>query len=199
MRAGQRPLQRVGRQLTGRVVGIHGCGAIGKEFVKLLQPFDCQVLACDLKDRSQFYRDYGVQSVSADELYERSEILSIHLGLTDLTCGLYSATTLDKLSTSCVLINTARGSIVDEVALRERLKSGRLAAAAFDTFAIEPPEDDELLNLDNFIATPHIGSGSLEARLKMGESAIAGLTNNFIPEPGRYPFDGVTASLQETI
>jgi phosphoglycerate dehydrogenase-like enzyme len=69
------------------------------------------------------------------------------------------------------------------------LRDGRLAAAGFDAFAVEPPDDDELLNLPNFIATPHIGAGSEEARWRMGETAIEGLTDNFLPEPGRYPFE----------
>jgi D-3-phosphoglycerate dehydrogenase len=75
------------------------------------------------------------------------------------------------------------------VALRERLRDGRIAAAAIDTFAVEPAEDDELLNLPNFIATPHIGAGSEEARWRMGTSAIEGLVHNFVPEPGQYPFE----------
>lgn len=189
MRRAERPLQRMGRQLTGRVVGIHGCGEIGKELVRLLAPFDCTVLACDIKDYRDFYAEHGVQSVSFDELLARSEVLSIHLTVTNLTRGLYDAATLDKLRPDCVLINTARGRIIDEDALKERLKDRRIAAAAIDSFAVEPPTDDELLNLPNFIATPHIGAGSEEARLRMGTTAIEGLIDNFIPEPGKFPFE----------
>ena len=189
MRRAERPLQRMGRQLTGRVVGIHGCGEIGKELVRLLAPFDCTVLACDIKDYRDFYAEHHVRPVDFEELLARSEVLSIHLTVTNATRGLYDAATLDKLRPDCVLINTARGRIIDEDALKERLKSRRIAAAAIDTFAIEPPTDDELLNLPNFIATPHIGAGSEEARLRMGTTAIEGLIDNFIPEPGRFPFE----------
>jgi phosphoglycerate dehydrogenase-like enzyme len=189
MRAGARPLGRMGRQLTGRVVGVHGCGEIGKEFVRLLQPFECEVLACDIKDYGEFYARYSVMPVDFDELLARSEVLSIHLTVTDRTRRLYTAEVLDRLRPDCVLINTARGHIIDEAALRERLKSGRIAAAGIDTFAIEPADDDELLQLPNFLATPHIGAGSIEARWRMGTSAIDGLKNNFIPEPGHYPFE----------
>ena len=189
MRRAERPLARMGRQLSGRVVGIHGCGEIGKELAKLLVPFDCDVLACDIKDYADFYASYGVTPVGFDELLARSEVLSIHLTVTKLTRGLYGAATLDKLRPDCVLVNTARGAIVDEAALKERLARGRIAAAAIDTFAVEPPTDDELLNLPNFIATPHIGAGSEEARWRMGETAIEGLVNNFVPEPGRFPFE----------
>ena len=189
MRRAARPLQRMGRQLTGRVVGIHGCGEIGKELVRLLAPFDCTVLACDIKDYRDFYAEHRVQSVGFEELLARSEVLSIHLTVTNATRGLYDAATLDKLRPDCVLINTARGGIIDEDALKERLKNRRIAAAAVDAFAVEPPTDDELLSLPNFIATPHIGAGSEEARLRMGTTAIEGLIDNFIPQPGVFPFE----------
>jgi D-3-phosphoglycerate dehydrogenase len=189
MRRAERPLQRMGRQLTGRVVGIHGCGEIGKELIRLLQPFDCTVLACDIKNYRDFYAEYRVQAVELDELLARSEVLSIHLTVTALTRGLYDAATLAKLRSDCVLINTARGQIIDEAALKDCLKNRRIAAAAVDTFAIEPPTDDELLNLPNFIATPHIGAGSEEARWRMGTTAIDSLVDNFIPEPGQFPFE----------
>jgi D-3-phosphoglycerate dehydrogenase len=189
MRAGQRPLQRLGRQLSGRVVGIHGCGHIGKEVVKLLQPFNCEILACDIKDYAGFYQAHGVEPVGMDAMLQRSEIVSIHLPVTKKTLGLYSDEVLAKLGEGAILINTARGRIVDEAALRERLKSGQIGAACFDVFALEPPDDDELLNLPNFIATPHIGASTEEARWQMGITAIDGLRDNFLPEPGVYPFE----------
>jgi phosphoglycerate dehydrogenase-like enzyme len=189
MREGLRPLARVGRELTGRTVGVHGCGHIGQEFIQLLAPFQCRILASDIEPPVEFYRMHHIQSVSECELFERSEVLSIHLSLNDKSKNLYSATVLDQLRPDCVLINTARGGIVDEVALKERLQSRRLAAAAFDVFALEPTNHDELLRLENFIATPHLGSGSIEARLNMGKAAIRGLSDNFIPKPGVAPFN----------
>jgi len=189
MRAGLRPRQIMGRHLSGRVVGLHGCGHVGKEVVRLLQPFGCTILACDIADYAAFYRASGVNPVSMDALLARSEVLSLHLPLNASTRGLYGAAALDRLRPDCVLINTCRGDIVDEAALKQRLKAGRIAAACFDVFAIEPPTDDELLNLPNFFATPHIGGSAEEARLAMGRAAIRGLTENFLPEPGVYPFD----------
>lgn len=189
MRAGKRPHHRMGRHLSGRVVGLHGCGHVGKEVVRLLQPFGCTVLACDVRDYPDFYRAHGVLPVSMDELVTRAEVLSLHLPLYDETRNLYDAATLDRLRPDCVLINTCRGGIVDEQALKARLYDGRLAAACFDVFALEPPTDDELLNAPNFFATPHIGGSAEEARLAMGRAAIRGLKENAIPEPGVHPFD----------
>lgn len=189
MRAGKRPRQIMGRHLSGRVVGLHGCGNVGKEVVRLLQPFGCTLLACDIADYAEFYRSHDVTPVGMDELLARSEVLSLHLPLNRATHGLYTKAVLDRLRPDCVLINTCRGDIVDEAALKQRLKAGGIAAACFDVFAIEPPTDDELLTLPNFFATPHIGGSAEEARLAMGRAAIRGLTENFLPEPGVYPFD----------
>lgn len=130
----------------------------------------------------------GLNPVDVERLLEQSEVLSIHLPVTDKTRWFYSADVLDRLRSDCVFINTACGRIVDEQALKERLMDGCIIAAAIDAFEVEPPEDDELLNLPNFMAMPHIGAGSLEARWAMGASAIEGLTGDFIPKPGVFPF-----------
>jgi phosphoglycerate dehydrogenase-like enzyme len=188
MRAGKRPRHQMGRELSGRVVGLHGCGNVGKDVVRLLQPWNCEILAHDIRDYAEFYSEFGVQAVSMEELVERSEVLSLHIPLDDTTRGLYSADVLDRMRDDSVLINTCRGGIVDEPALKERLLDGRLAAACVDAFAVEPPTDDELLNAPNFLCTPHIGGSSAEARLAMGRAAIDGIEDNFLPEPGVFPF-----------
>ncbi len=188
MRMAERPHHRMGRQIGGRVFGLHGCGNVGKAVVKLLKPFGCKVLACDIRDYPEFYREHGVEAVSLDELLARSEIVSLHIPLNDATRGLYSAEMLDKLGPDSVLLNTCRGGIVDETALKERLYDGRIRAACFDAFAVEPPTDDELLNAPNFLCTPHIGGSAEEARIAMGRAAIYGLSDNFVPEQGKPPF-----------
>ncbi len=189
IRAGKRPVTRLGRQLSGRVVGVHGVGEIGAEFIRLLKPFGCRILGCDTKERSEFYEKYGVEAVEPDELYARSEVLSIHLSLNAWTKNLYNIDTLRALRPDCVLINTARGGIIDEKALYMALTRGWIAAAELDVFSKEPPTDDKLLRLSNLISTPHIGASSIEARWEMGITAIRGITDNFIPVPGKYPFE----------
>lgn len=181
--------RRMGRLLTGRVFGLHGCGLIGQQVVRLLAPFRCTVLAYDIADRSAFYAANGVQGVGFDELVERSEVLSLHMPLTPQTRGLYGADVLRRLRPDCVLINTARGEVVDEDALYERLASGALAGACADVFASEPAFESRLLALPNFFGTPHIGGSAAEARLAMGRIAIEGITDNFLPVVGQPPFD----------
>ncbi len=188
LRRGERPPQRMGRLLSGRVFGLHGCGHIGQHVVRLLAPFGCTVLAHDIADRSAFYAAHGVTAVGFDELLARSEVLSLHLPLTAETRGLYGSALLDRLRPDCVLINTARGEIWDEAALAQRLRDGRLAAACAEVFATEPEIDQALIDLPNFFATPHIGGSAEEARLAMGRIAIEGITRNAVPAPGVPPF-----------
>lgn len=195
LRQGGDVTRRMGRLLSGRVFGLHGCGHIAQAVVRLLQPFGCRILAHDLADRSEFFAAHGVEAVGFDELLARSEVLSIHVPLTDATRGLYDAPVLDRLRPDCVLINTARGEIVRESALRERLLDGRIAAACADVFESEPAFDSPLIALPNFFGTPHIGGSAAEARLAMGRIAIEGIFDNFIPVPGVHPFGPAAGSI----
>lgn len=186
MRAGKRPRLRNGRFLTGRVVGIHGCGNIGKEVVRLLQPFGCKIIACDIKDYADFYKQWNVELVSFEQLLARSEILTLHLPKTRQTLGLYSREVLARLRPDCLLINTCRGGIVDEDALLARLDSGALTAACFDVFAVEPAENGRLLRHPNMLATPHIGASTEETRLILVRAAVRGLTNAKVVDPQEF-------------
>ena len=187
---GEWPKRRNGRLLQGKTVGIHGCGNIGQEVVKRLQPFGVKILACDRADHSEFYKQYNVREVDPSELWAESEVLTIHLSRNESTIGLYSKSVLEKLRPGIFLINTARGRIIDEGALYERLKSGHIAAAHLDVFEIEPvPGVLNLFALPNFLGTPHTGAGAKEAWEVMARSGIRNLSENWVPEPGEYPYD----------
>ena len=180
--------RHIGRHLSGRTVGIVGCGQIGKELVRLLVPFRCRILAHDIRDYAEFYEAHGVEALTLEDLLRQAEVVSLHLPFDDSTAGMIDAARLGLMKPGTVLVNTARGGIVDEAALKQALISGKLAAAAFDVFASEPPADRELLALPNFLATPHIGGSAEEAILAMGRAAIAGLADNRVPGPG-FPYD----------
>lgn len=173
--------QHVGGQLTGRTVGIIGCGHVGKDLVKILQPFECPILVHDILDFQEFHKANGTKAVGLEELLMNSDIVTLHVPLDESTRGMLDAQRLGLMKTSAVLINAARGGLVDEVTLKQMLRDKRLAAAAFDVFAIEPPQDSELLALPNFFVTPHIGGSAQEAILAMGRAAIDGLDINQIP------------------
>ena len=174
--------QHVGGHLSGRTVGIVGCGHVGKDLVPLLRAFGCPVLVHDIRDFADFYASHDVQPVDLDTLLMRSDVVTLHVPLDISTRNMLDVRRLALLKKTAVLINAARGGLVDEAALKAMLKEGRLASAAFDVFAIEPPQDAELLSLPNFLATPHIGGSAQEAILAMGRSAIDGLDINSIPE-----------------
>jgi len=174
--------QQKGRYLSGRIIGIIGCNNIGQDLVKLLQPFDCKILVHDIQNYDDFFAKYDIQVVSLNELLKRSDIVTLHVPLNHSTRNLLSAERLALMKPESILINTARGGLVDESALKKMLKDGRLAAAAFDVFATEPPEDQGLLELPNFLVTPHIGGSTEEAIIAMGRAAIKGLDTNTLPD-----------------
>jgi D-3-phosphoglycerate dehydrogenase len=170
--------QHIGRQLSGKNFGIIGCGSVGKDLVELLQPFKCKILVNDIKRYDVFYKKYDLNVVGKKELLLKSDVVTLHTPLDNSTKNMLSASMLKLMKPSSVLINIARGGLINEIALKKMLMDGRLAAAALDVFEIEPPQDKELLNLSNFLATPHIGGSSQEAILSMGMAAINGLEDN---------------------
>jgi D-3-phosphoglycerate dehydrogenase len=170
--------QPVGAQLSGRTVGIIGCGFIGKDLVELLAPLGCPILAHDIRDYRDFYHRKAVTPLGLEALLSRAEVVTLHVPLDASTRNILSAERLALMKPGAVLINTARGGLVDEKALKERLIKGQLAAAAFDVYAVEPPIDSELMQLPNFYSTPHIGGSSEEAILAMGRAAIDGLSSS---------------------
>lgn len=174
--------QHVGGHLSGRTVGIIGCGNVGKDLVQLLQPFGNSILVNDIRDYPEFYAAHAIKPVGLEELLAQSDLVTLHVPLDQSTRGILDERRLSLMKPTAVLINLARGGLVDEVALKRMLQEKRLAAAAFDVFAVEPPLDRELLALPNFLATPHIGGSAQEAILAMGRAAIAGLDEHAVPD-----------------
>jgi len=165
----------VGRQLTGRTVGIVGCGCVGQDLVRLLAPFECRVLAHDIRDYPAFYEATRVEPVPLDRLLAESEIVTLHVPLDSSTRGMIGGAEVARMGKGALLINAARGGLVNEEALAAALASGHLAGAACDVFQLEPDANPRLLTVPTFLGTPHIGGSTEEAQLAMGRAAIAGL------------------------
>lgn len=165
----------VGRQLTGRTIGIIGCGHVGKDLVRLLAPFECRVLVHDIRDYPEFYAAHRVEPVPLDRLLAESEIVTVHVPLDPSTRGMIGGAELARMRKGAIFINAARGGLVDEAALEAVLTSGHLAGAACDVFEMEPDANPRLLALPTFLGTPHIGASTEEAQLAMGRAAIEGL------------------------
>ena len=177
--------QLTGRQLSEKTYGILGLGSIGQDLVKLLSPFNCSIIAFDIADRTEFSKENGVSLVTLEELFERSEVLSIHTPFDSSTNSMVNYALLELMGEESILINTARGGIVNELDLERWLRGRPTTCAAFDVLEIEPPVNNSLLELDNFFLTPHIGGSSREAILAMGEAAIKGLSQ-FVRIPGGH-------------
>lgn len=168
-----------GIQLSEKTVGIIGCGHIGSDVVRLLKPFQCPVLICDILDKREFCKEMGALQVSLDCLLDQAQIISLHLPLTPETQHFIQSERLSKMRADAILINTSRGPIVEQSALKNALKTKKIAKAALDVFEEEPPTDLEFLTLPNLVVTPHIGGNAKEAVEAMGVSAVQHLVDFF--------------------
>lgn len=152
-------------QLHGKTVGIIGIGRIGSALAKLLKPFDVNIYYHDLITLPEARATaLGVTRVPLERLLSESDIVTIHVPLTPLTRDLIDATAIARMKRTALLVNTARGGIVNEEALVAALRSGALNAAALDVFEHEPPpKDHPLFALPNVIVTPHVSAGTRDA------------------------------------
>ena len=156
-----------------------GVGHVGKEVIRKLQPFNPKIIAHDILDMSDFYKKYGVEAVTQNDLFTRADIVSLHIPLTSETRNLVNNERIMLMKDKSMLVNTSRGGLVDEEALYHHLKNGKLNAAAMDVFLNEPIVDSKLFTLQNFLPTPHIAGNSNLSVKVMGESAIKHLVNFF--------------------
>jgi len=166
----ERPM---GGLVYGKVVGIIGCGRIGSYLAKLLSNFGCRILGCDTGCGNDGFVNY-VNKASLEDLLQESDIVTLHLPYTEETHHLINETRINRMKQDAVLVNVARGGLVDEAALYKALKSGHLSGAALDCFEKEP-YTGPLKDLDNVLVTAHIGSYAREGRILMEEQAVNNL------------------------
>ena len=175
-----------GIELYGKTLGILGLGRVGVLVAQRLAAFGMDVVAYDPYVQAGRAAQMGVRMVSLDELMEESDFLSVHLPRTPETIGLIGAAQFARARPHLVLVNAARGGIVDEKALYDALGSGRIAAAGLDVFAQEPCTDSPLLGLENVVATPHLGASTVEAQEKAGlavaRSVRLALAGELVPD-----------------
>lgn len=153
-----------GMEIAGKTVGIIGCGKIGFRAAKLFQAFGARIYAFARTERVE-YKEEGIEYIDLDTLLVKSDIVSLHLPLTEETRGLIDAEKIARMKPGALLINCARGAIVDNKALAEALKEGKLAGAGIDVFDMEPPlpEGYPLLQAPNVLLTPHVAFATKEA------------------------------------
>ena len=166
-----------GVQLTNKTVGIIGVGNIGKDLVQLLQAFNCKILVNDIINQDEYYKNNNLIENSKEEIFKNADIITIHTPLNDSTKYIINKKSLSIMKPNAIVINTARGGIINQEDLKWALKNNIIAGAAIDAYEIEPPDDLEFLNLPNLINTPHIGGNAIEAVEAMGKSAIENILN----------------------
>lgn len=164
-----------GFQLSGKTVGIIGVGHIGKEVIRLLQPFGCKILVNDIIEQTEYYKANNLTEATKEELYKNSDFITLHVPFDETTQNLITSESMTLMKPSAYLLNSARGGLINEDDLKIALQKGTIAGAAIDAYTEEPPTDMELLKLPNLICTPHIGGNSREAVESMGMSAIGHL------------------------
>ncbi len=180
------PLGHLGQDLVGATLGIVGMGRIGFAMAKRCKAWDMNILYYDINDCPPAEQELGAKKVDFDTILSECDFISIHTLLDDTTRGMFNEAAFKKMKKTAVLVNSARGPIIDQKALTEALKSGEIFAAGLDVTDPEPPSpDDPLLKLPNVVVAPHIASATVGTRNAMAEicakNLIAGVSGEKLP------------------
>ena len=170
----------LGTGLQGKTLGVVGMGAIGQSLARRAKAFGMEIVYSDARQApAEVEQELGARRVELDELLRTADVVSIHAPLMDETRHLINADTLGLMKESAYLVNSARGPIIDEAALVDALKAGKIAGAGLDVYENEPETHPGLVELDNVVLLPHLGSATIETRTAMGvlaaENAVLAL------------------------
>ncbi len=181
----------VGRELRGKTLGVIGVGRVGSVVAELAQGLRMKVLGHDPYLSEERASQLGVERVGLDELLARADVITVHTPLTPETRGLLGREAFARMKPGVLLVNCARGGIVDEEALEEALESGRVGGAALDVFPEEPPPPKPLYRRDDVVVTPHLGASTVEAQesvaVEVADNVIAFLTRGVAPNALNAP------------
>lgn len=169
----------LGTNVRGKTLGIIGLGKIGTYVARRAKGYNMTVLYNKHSPDPEAEKELGVKFASLDDLLATSDVVTLHVSLTEETRHMINPVTLSKMKKGAFLVNTSRGSVVEERALVEALRRGDLAGAALDVFETEPNVHPELIAMPNVITTPHIASATYEARYKMSEQVVTAVLDVF--------------------
>ena len=168
-----------GKSVWGKTIGIIGFGAIGRKLALRAKGFQMRVLAYDIFWNEEFATEHGIERATLEQIYQECDFISLHTALTPETKNMISLEQMKMMKPSAILINAARGSIVNEEDLYTALTTGLIAGAALDAFAVEPPpKETPLFELDNVVVTPHLGAFSEDAMTLMSIVATQNIIDN---------------------
>jgi glyoxylate reductase len=190
---GWSPTQLLGVSLTGKTLGIFGMGKIGTAVARRARGFSMEVIYTNRTRNVAVEAELGARAVSFDDLLGQSDVLALHAPSTPETRHVIDAAALARLRPSAILVNTARGPLIDEAALVDALQSRRIAAAGLDVFEREPQLAPGLTRLDNVVLLPHLGSATAEARGAMVELCCRNILAVLAGEPAITPLNQVPA------
>jgi glyoxylate reductase len=180
----------MGPDVWGKKLGIVGLGRIGQAVARRAKGFDMEILYYNRSRKEEAEQELGARYLGLDELLETADFVTIHTPLTEETQHLIGRAELEKMKSEAVLVNTSRGPVVDEDALADALAEGRIFAAGLDVYEEEPKVHPKLLELENAVLAPHIGSGSIETRNKMAALAAENLAAVLRGEQPKTPVNG---------
>ncbi|MBA2713072.1 MAG: D-glycerate dehydrogenase [Rubrobacteraceae bacterium] len=183
------PKQLMGRDVWGKKLGIIGFGRIGQSVASRAKGFGMEIIYHNRSRKEEAERELGASYLDLDELLQTADFVSIHTPLTDETNHLIGATELQRMKPEAVIVNTSRGPVVDEAALAEALANGQIFAAGLDVYEDEPEAHPGLLELENVVLAPHIGSASVETRDRMAVLAAENLAAVLRGEDPKTPVD----------
>ncbi|WP_027946241.1 phosphoglycerate dehydrogenase [Amycolatopsis taiwanensis] len=183
-----------GVELQGKTVGVVGFGKIGQLFAQRLAAFGTTIIAYDPYVSAARAAQVGVELVSLDDLLSRADAISVHLPKTPETKGLIDAEALKRTKPGVLIVNAARGGLIDEDALADAIRSGHVGGAGIDVFATEPITSSPLFELPNVVVTPHLGASTAEAQDRAGtdvaRSTLLALRGDFVPDAVNVPGGG---------
>ncbi len=178
----------IGIELAGKKVGIVGMGRIGAATAKRMKAFDVQIAYWSRTRKPEIEKEEGYSWMDLDELCKHSDIISLHIPATPETRKIISAEIIGMMKDGVLIVNTARGKVIDEEAMIESLKSGKIRAAALDVFENEPlGTDSPLCQMDNVILTPHLGASNLEGMQRMSQQVAEGVLKSINGETPANP------------
>lgn len=175
-----------GHELKGKVAGVIGIGKVGGRVVTRLKAFECEVLACDPYISVKRAQDLGVKLVSHDEIYKNCDIITVHTPLTEETRGMIGPREFGLMKTGVIVLNVARGGIIEEQAMLDNLNNGKVVGGGFDVWSEEPPATDVLKQLiahKNLVVTPHLGANTFEAQVNVAIDVSQEIINYLDDKP----------------
>ena len=186
MHAGEYLQKHVGIEIDGKTLGVVGLGKLGAKVSTIAKTFGMNVIAWSPNLTAERCKEVGVTYATKEELFSTADIITIHMVLSDRSRGLVGAADLARMKPTSFIVNTARGPIIDEMALLETLKARKIAGAAVDVFSVEPlPVDHPFRKLDNLVLTPHLGYVTQETFIAHYTQMVEGIDGWFKGEPVR--------------